>query len=59
MGRSFGGIPIVPKHQLLSYRNLLVVVYVTNSQPVIESLHSIGIENVISIGDIMNVFGVD
>ena len=58
-GRSFGGIPIVPKHQLLSYRNLLVVVYVTNSQPVIESLHSIGIENVISIGDIMNVFGVD
>lgn len=57
IGKSFGGIPIISKKQLLSYQNLLVIVYTMNSNAIIDDLYSIGIQNVIQISDIMEIFG--
>lgn len=59
IGKSFGGIPIIPKKQLVSYQNLLVIVYTMNPNAIIDDLHSIGIRNVIQISDIMQIFGRD
>lgn len=56
-GRSFGGISVIPKQQLLSYQNLLVIVYTMNPDAIIDNLHSIGIQNVIRISDIIEIIG--
>lgn len=56
-GREFGGLAIVPKQHLVSYSNLLVIVYTMTPQPIINDLLNIGICDLLSIADIMNVFG--
>lgn len=58
-GREFGGIPVVSKQKLLSYQDLLVIVYTAAPDAIIKDLQNMGIDNVMPITDIMNVFGAD
>ncbi len=47
---------VIPKQDLLSYDNLVVVVYVNKPDLIIEELQSMGIKDVMSIRDIMQIF---
>ncbi len=55
-GRRFGDIPIIPKHELLSYDNLVVIVYVNKPDKIIFELQRIGIKDIMTIRDIMQIF---
>lgn len=54
-GKSFEGIKVIPKQQLLSYHNLLIVVYTMAPDAIIEDLYNFGLRDVIRIKDIMEM----
>lgn len=56
-GKYLCGLPIVSKQQLLTYQNLLIIVYAMKPGAIIEDLQNIGICNVMSVLDIMGIAG--
>ena len=51
----YSGIPCIPPDRLVDYDNLLVISFIRNYQDVHRQLNEMGIENIMSIFEIVNI----